>query len=255
MKTKSLLSKEDIARLESWSDGYFYKIFYFLEDFVENGVKKQLFTLDEAKEDLNIALWYAYAGNNIDIYEYYYKIIKWLPYSEKNAKGVGKWYYRYSVALLYCGKLDEAYIYANKGVKEEPNYPWGWLNLAQLQYYFGKKEEALASIEKGLNIVKGDYEFTTLKKEMMNDCSFEDLLCHYINPEADKLLQQKDLRDEFKQKLEAIDGVVCHQEGLMNIKNLINGVDWQEDCPYCSCKVNLADKNIIFTFKMNKAFF
>lgn len=45
-----------------------------------------MFTLEEAKEDLNIALWYAYAGNNIDIYEYYYKVINWMPYSEKMLK-------------------------------------------------------------------------------------------------------------------------------------------------------------------------
>lgn len=61
--------------------------FYYLEDFVKKGIEQKLFTLEEAKEDLNIALWYAYAGNNIDIYEYYYKVINWMPYSEKNAKG------------------------------------------------------------------------------------------------------------------------------------------------------------------------
>lgn len=254
MKIKSLLSEENIAQLESWSDGYFYKIFYFLEDFVENGVKNKLFTLKEAKEDVNIALWYAYAGNNIDVYEYYYKVINWLPYSEKNAKGIGAWYYRYSVALIYCGNLDKAYIYAKKGVEEEPKYPWGWLNLAKLQYYFGQTEEALISIEKGLNIVKDDYEFTTLKQEIMNGCSFEDLLCHYINSEDDKFLQQqKELQDEFKQKMEAINGVICNQEALMKLKNIINGNVWQEDCPYCNCRVNFADKDVIFTFKMNRA--
>ena len=102
MGKKSLLTKEDIDILESWADGYFYKIFYYLEDFVKKGIEQKLFTLEEAKEDLNIALWYAYAGNNIDIYEYYYKVINWMPYSEKNAKGSGAWYYRYSVALTYC---------------------------------------------------------------------------------------------------------------------------------------------------------
>lgn len=86
MEKKSLLTKEDIDMLQTWSEGYFYKIFYYLEDFVKNGVKKNLFTLEQAREDLDIALWYAYAGNNIDIYEYYYKVVNWMPYSEKKLK-------------------------------------------------------------------------------------------------------------------------------------------------------------------------
>ena len=164
MGKKSLLTKEDIDILESWADGYFYKIFYYLEDFVKKGIEQKLFTLEEAKEDLNIALWYAYAGNNIDIYEYYYKVINWMPYSEKNAKGSGAWYYRYSVALTYCSDLEKAYSYAQKGVQEEADYPWGWLNLAKLQYHFGEKEKAMASIEKGLSLVPDDYEFKVLQE-------------------------------------------------------------------------------------------
>ena len=53
MGKKSLLTKEDIDILESWTDGYFYKIFYYLEDFVKKGIEQKLFTLKEAKEDLH----------------------------------------------------------------------------------------------------------------------------------------------------------------------------------------------------------
>ena len=254
MEKKSLLTKEDIDILESWADGYFYKIFYYLEDFVKKGIEQKLFTLEQAREDLNIALWYAYAGNNIDIYEYYYKVINWMPYSEKNAKGSGAWYYRYSVALIYCSDLKRAYVYAKKGVQEEADYPWGWLNLAKLQYYFGEKEEAKISIEKGLALVPDDYEFNVLLKEIEEDCNLEKMMCHYIKPEDDKVFHDKKMdKQQLKEKMQAVDGIICDEDSLQKIKDLLGGFDWQEDNPYCSCFVNIENKNIKIIFTMNRA--
>lgn len=51
------------------------------------------------------------------------KLAQWMPASEKNAQGCGAWYYRYSVALMYCGRLEEARRYAEAGTREEPDYP------------------------------------------------------------------------------------------------------------------------------------
>ncbi|MEI0516940.1 hypothetical protein [Brachyspira murdochii] len=71
----ALLSKEDIETLESFhigNGGYFYKMLNYLEEFIENGIKDNRFTLEEAREDLDIALWYSYACNNIGDYEHYY---------------------------------------------------------------------------------------------------------------------------------------------------------------------------------------
>ena len=254
MGKKSLLTKEDIDILESWADGYFYKIFYYLEDFVKKGIEQKLFTLEEAKEDLNIALWYAYAGNNIDIYEYYYKVINWMPYSEKNAKGSGAWYYRYSVALTYCSDLEKAYSYAQKGVQEEADYPWGWLNLAKLQYHFGEKEKAMASIEKGLSLVPDDYEFKVLQEEIKANCSLEEMLCHYIKPEDDAFFKNRQMyKQHLKEKMQAVDGVICHEESLQKVKEFLKGNKWQENNPYCTCMVKLDDITVKIVFTMNRA--
>lgn len=254
MGKKSLLTKEDIDILESWTDGYFYKIFYYLEDFVKKGIEQKLFTLEEAKEDLNIALWYAYAGNNIDIYEYYYKVINWMPYSEKNAKGSGAWYYRYSVALTYCSALEKAYSYAQKGVQEEADYPWGWLNLAKLQYHFGEKEKAMASIEKGLSLVPDDYEFKVLQEEIKANCSLEEMLCHYIKPEDDAFFKNRQMyKQHLKEKMQAVDGVICHEESLQKVKEFLKGNKWQENNPYCTCMVKLDDITVKIVFTMNRA--
>ncbi len=68
----------------------------------------------EAEHDLQIALWVSYACNNIDEYEYYYTSVRWLADVEDLAQGCGVWFYRYSSALMYCGRLTEALVYAEK---------------------------------------------------------------------------------------------------------------------------------------------
>ena len=128
--TGSLLSAEDIETLASFDDGvsgYFGKMLRWLEDFIKSGVEEGRFTEQQARQDLQIALWYAFACNNLDDYVHYSRAAEWMKDSEKHAAGCATWYYRYSVALMYCGKLEEALEYAEKGAREEPDYPWIWL--------------------------------------------------------------------------------------------------------------------------------
>ena len=89
-----------------------------------------------------------------------------MPSSEKNAAGCGSWYYRYACALMYCGKLEQALTYAERGVKEEPEYPWGWLQLARLRSHFCDWRGAFAANEEGLRLVPGDYEFLRQEEEL-----------------------------------------------------------------------------------------
>lgn len=120
----------------------------------------------QARQDLKIALWYSYACNNLDEYRYYYKAVQWMKDSEKNAGGCATWYYRYSVALMYCGRLEEALDYAEKGIREEPDYPWIWLQAAKLRSHSGDKAGALEAVAHGLKLEPGDHEFLTLKGEI-----------------------------------------------------------------------------------------
>lgn len=76
------------------------------------------------------------------------------------------WYYRYSVALMYCGRLEEALNYAEKGIQEEPGYPWIWLQAGKLRSHFGDKAGALEAVAHGLALEPDDYEFLTLKKKL-----------------------------------------------------------------------------------------
>ena len=65
----SLLSPAAIKKMEAMDEGsmgYFYKMLAYLEQYIKNGIIKGNFTHKEAHADLDIALWYAYACNNVD---------------------------------------------------------------------------------------------------------------------------------------------------------------------------------------------
>ena len=148
-----VLSPQDVENLEAMSDGstgYFYKMLDYLEKRVEDGVRRGRFSEEAAKADLETALWYSYACNNLDEYESYCRAAQWMAASEGSAEAArcGMWYYRYSCALLYCGRLEEALDYAEKGVAVEPDYVWGWLQLGKLRSHFGDTAGALAAVER-----------------------------------------------------------------------------------------------------------
>lgn len=252
---QTLLSEHDIEILRSFdegADGYFGKMLQYLEDFIEQGIAEGRFTEQEAKEDLQIALWYSFACNNIDEYIFYYKAAEWMPFSEKNAKGCATWYYRYSCALMYCGQLEKAREYAERGAAEEPEYPWIWLQVGKLRKHFQDREGALAAAAKGLQLVPDDYEFLNLRREIMEDASLERMIFHWINPEFDKELQAgKDENFDFKYR--TISCVVLRPDKLEQVKSLFRFSSWKTDGPYCSGIYQLPGRTVEFVFAMNEA--
>ena len=256
MKEKQrILTPEAIEMLESFMEdgsGYFYQMLDYLHGYIDEGVEEGRFTLEEAREDCEVACWYAYACNNIDEYEYYYECINWMPASEKNAAGCGAWYYRYAAALIYCGRLEEALEYAERGVKEEPDYPWGWLELARLRQHFGDEEGALAANAAGLALVPGDYEFLRQEEELKKGYSLDMLQYHFINEESDMDLLSG-ASEDVNSKLESVAGIICDDHNLKTIKRLLRAADWEADCPYCSGTMAVGGRTVEIVFRMNEA--
>ena len=160
-KALPVLTAEDVAALEELCgdvSGYFYKMLDYMDQRVRDGVRRGEFTEEQARADLDLALWYAYACNNIGDYDYYYKAAQWMPASERAAEAAksGVWYYRYACALMYCGRLEEARHYAEAGVALDPDYPWGWLEAGKLRAHFGDRAGALEAADRGLALVPGD---------------------------------------------------------------------------------------------------
>ena len=149
----------------------------------ENG-----YTDEEMDNDLDVALWRAYVYNNMDSYEYYELSEKTLAKVKDKGIKSGVWCYRYSCALVYLRRFDEALEYSRLGTQIEPDYPWGWLQLGRLCYKFNLLDEAFKAIDKGLELVPNDYEFLTLKDDIENDRGYAYTNSHYINEDVDKEL-------------------------------------------------------------------
>ena len=256
-ETGSLLSAEDIETLAAFDEGtagYFGKMVRWLDDFVKNGIEEGRFSERQARQDLQIALWYAFAYNNLDEYRYYCKTSEWMKDSEKNAAGCATWYYRYSVALMYCGRPDEALEYAERGAKEEPDYPWIWLQVGKLRAHFGDRSGALDAVKQGLKLEPGDYEFLTLKKEIENGAPLEQMEYHWINPDADRTLQQG-LDEDADDKQRSISCITVNKDGLEHFWNIFGPKPEQyiPNDPYTQFPYIINDDSVDLVFQMNEA--
>ena len=256
-ETGSLLSAEDIKTLESFDEGvsgYFWKMRQWLEDFIKNGVEEGKFSEKQAHQDLQIALWYAFACNNLDDYIHYYRAAEWMKDSEKNAGGCATWYYRYSVALMYCGRLEEAFDYAEKGAHEEPDYPWIWLQVGKLRAHFGDKTGAMDAVKQGLKLEPGDYEFLTLEKEIDAGATLEQMLCHWINPDADRTLQQG-LDEDADDKQRALACIRVDEAGLAEFYKLFRPerYGYEKNSPCCEFQYPVREHLVEISFRMNEA--
>ena len=255
--TSSLLSAEDIETLESFDEGvsgYFGKMLRWLEDFIKSGVEEGKFTEKQAHQDLQIALWYAFACNNLDDYVHYYRAVEWMQDSEKNAVGCATWYYRYSVALMYCGRLEEALEYAERGAQEEPDYPWVWLQAGKLRAHFGDQAGALVAVEQGLKLEPGDYEFLTLQEEIKAGATLEQMEYHWINPDADQLLQQG-LGEDVDDKQRALACIRVDEAGLADFYELFcpERYGYEKNAPCCEFRYPVKEHLVELSFRMNEA--
>ena len=256
-QTGSLLSQADIEELEAFVEGdggYFGMQREWLYDFIDRGIEEARFTEKEAKQDLQIALWYAYASNNLNTYLDYYRTAEWMPYSQENAKGCATWYYRYSVALMYCGRVEEALEYAEKGATEEPTYPWIWLQVAKLRAHFGDKAGALEAVTQGLAAEPGDYEFLTLQKEIEDDEPLEKMLYHWITPENDQELQSGE-DEEADEKMRSISCVIVDETGLERFFKMFEPKkdEYIANSPFCEFPYAVNNHTFNLVFRMNEA--
>ena len=174
--------------------------------------------------------------------------------SEKNAAGCATWYYRYSVALMYCGRLEEALNYAEKGAQEEPDYPWIWLQVGKLRAHFGDKTGALDAVKQGLKLEPGDYEFLTLQQEIKAGATLEQMEYHWINPDADQTLQQG-LDENADDKQRALACIRVDEAGLAEFYELFRPerYGYEKNSPCCEFQYPVKEHLVELSFRMNEA--
>ena len=258
-ETGSLLTVADIQTLQDFEEktsGYYGRMLQYLEEFVQSGVEEHRFTYRQAREDLQIALWYAFANNNLDTYLNYWQVTQWMPDSEKNAAGCGTWYYRYASALVYCGRLEEARRYAEEGARQEPDYPWVWLLLGRLRSHFGDRAGALAAADRGLELVPGDYEFRTLRQEIEAGATLEEMEYHWIDPASDAMLQEgRADEDDMFDKQQCLACIRLDAAGLERALAVF-GPDpdrYEAGDPFCIFPYPVDGQEVPLVFRMNQA--
>lgn len=256
MKKREGLMPDDLKGfLQELSDeGRMGAILEVLDDFIASGVAEEDFTEEDAEHDLQIALWRAFAHSNFDEYEHYLEAARCLAQVEDKAAGCGTWYYRYAVALMYMGQLEESLRFAEQGVTEEPEYPWGWLHLAGLRSHFGDQAGALAAIDSGLALLPEDYEFLRRQQEILQGATLEEMENHFIDPEHDRQLADAELDAELMAcKLAALAGILCAQTNLAAVKQALGAREWEADSPYCVCQMLYGNRELEVLLRMNEA--
>ena len=89
------------------------------------------------------------------------------------------------------------------------------------------------AVRRGLELVPGDYEFTTLRREIQEGRTLEEMEFHWIDPESDRKLQAG-MDESAGDKKRAISCILCRREALEEIKAALAPVEWEADAPYCT---------------------
>ena len=253
----SILGEEEVGVLRSFTEGNATNcgaMLEYLGGFIAKGISEGRFTEKQAHHDLGIALWVAYACNNMDDYEHYYTAAEWLSRVEDLSSGCGVWHYRYANALIYCGKPSRALEYCERGIREDPDYPWTWLTLGRLRSHFGDRRGAEEAVARGLDLVPGDHEFLTLRDDIARGATIEEMEMHYIDPGSDADLRGMDQDDpEYALKRLAIDGIVCDRPALERLKSALGITGWSADHPYCTFLMDRGSGSVMVTLMMSEA--
>ena len=122
-----------------------------------------------------------------------------------------------------------------QGAREEPDYPWIWLQLGKLRSHFGDRAGALAATDRGLELVPGDYEFTTLRQEIEREPPSRRWSTTGFTP-TPICCSRNGLDENSDSKLQAISCINTDPAGLERFMELFApGPDtFTVDSPYCS---------------------
>lgn len=126
--------------------------------------------------------------------------------------------------------------------------------MGKLRAHFGDLAGALQAVKQGLALVPGDYEFLTLEQEIHAGATLEQMLCHWINPEADSLLQAGNDADA-EEKQNAIACVTVNEAGLAAFYRMFRPEQYGyiRNDPDCQFPYPVGERQVVVSFRMNEA--
>ncbi len=258
-----ILTPEEYAEIEAYmeaTEADYEAMLECIGRIIAEGMTEGRFNERQVQHDLDVALLIAFACINLYDYEHSCTACDWLSRVEDLAPGCGEWYYRYSNALMYCGKPSIAMEYASRGVDEAPDYPWNWLTLGRLRAHYHDIDGAIAAVQRGLEIVPDNWEFISLMEDISMGRSLEQMEYHAIDPENDTGVDI-DVERIFHEgsgedvtRAAAIMGINVNRRNLNAIREAIGASGWIADHPFCTCEVTTANGPLMMIFTMNEAF-
>ena len=125
--------------------------------------------------------------------------------------------------------------------------------MGKLRAHFGNKAGALDAVKQGLNLEPGDYEFLTLEKEIKAGAPLEQMLCHWIDPNADQTLQQG-LDEDANDKRRALACIRMDEAGLAAFHELFapERYSYEKNSPCCEFKYPVKEHLVELSFRMNE---
>lgn len=258
-----ILRPEDVSEIESFADEDirdYDAILECLGRVMSEGITDGRFTEKQVQNDLDFALWVAFACNNIDDYEHYCTSIEWLSRVEGSASGCGPWFYRYAVALMYAGKPRKALEYLSRGVEEQPAYPWTWHQLARLRAHFGDRDGAMSAANKGMELVPGNPDFEELLRDIQEGRTLEEMEFRFngdVDPargtDPTECFFHSDDPDVVS-RATAVMGIDVDTGRLNEIKTALRPSGWIPDHPYCTFMTDGPKGQVLVSLAMNEAF-
>ena len=108
--------------------------------------------------------------------------------------------------------------------------------------------------ERGLTLVPGDYEFLTLQEEIKAGATLEQMEYHWINPDADQLLQQGQGQD-VDDKQRALACIRVDEAGLAEFYELFcpERYGYEKNAPCCEFRYPVKEHLVELSFRMNEA--
>ena len=126
--------------------------------------------------------------------------------------------------------------------------------MGKLRAHFGDKSGALDAVEQGLKLEPGDYEFLTLQEEINAGATLEQMEYHWINPNADQLLQQG-LGPDVDDKQRALACIRVDEAGLAEFYELFcpERYGYEKNAPCCEFQYPVKEHLVELSFRMNEA--
>ncbi|MEI3363600.1 MAG: hypothetical protein V8R75_14285 [Oscillospiraceae bacterium] len=182
---------------------------------------------------MELALWYAYACNNLDEYRFYYRAAQWMPSLASSGRGGAE---RCLVLPLRL-RLDVLRSSGRARKLRRPallwirNTPGGWLEVGKLQGPIFRTRRVLWMRSGGASpwcqATMSSPPSAVKLRRVAGFC--EEMEFHWIDPDCDSRLQSGEMDAAESDKRLSVSGICCDRSNLAALKEALHLTDWEAD--------------------------